>query len=152
MVSPLFNPLTIICIGVLTTEWCITEAKDFKATRLINGTAVCAIDKPTVVIAFDQLSLLSGDSNVCVPPAVQCALQCTRDESCTNFNYRDDPGQCELFHYTPTNCTIQPGCNHIQVDSRHISLTYVIYINYNFTKRRDHCLYTGHNCQTSKHY
>jgi len=117
MFSPVFHCLIIFCIGVLTTEWCITEAKDFKATRLINGTAVCAIDEPTVVIAFDQLSLLTGHSDACVPPAALCALQCTRDDSCTNYNYMEDLGRCELFHHTPTNCTIRPGCNHAQVET-----------------------------------
>ena len=117
MLSFIPSFLVILCVGGLIARRLFTEAKAFKATRLINGTAVCAIEEPTVVIAFDQLSLLSGHFNACVPSAAQCALQCTRDDNCTNYNYREDLGRCELFHYTPTNCSVTPGCNHIQVET-----------------------------------
>jgi len=55
--------LVILNLGVLTTCRYVSAVKEFKVTRLNNGTAVCAIDEPTVVIAFDQLSVLSDDSN-----------------------------------------------------------------------------------------
>src|SRR6218665_64542 len=83
----------------------------FEKTQYPNGTVTCALDKPSLVIPLDQLS--NGDT--CVAPGALCALQCLQDSDCTNYNYRNDPRTCEIYHYTPTNCSSVIGCYHAEV-------------------------------------
>src|SRR6218665_563290 len=89
------------------------SAKLFKYTRNVNGTVICALDQPSTVIPFDQLSSLPSGS--CSPMGVRCAWQCTLDQNCTNFNYREDQRSCDLFNYTPNICSTSQDCFHLQV-------------------------------------
>jgi len=82
-------------------------AKFFKYTQTLNGTAMCALDQPSLVIPFDQLFPLPSGS--CSPVGVRCAYQCALDPDCTNFNHKTDKRKCELFYYTPKNCSALPN-------------------------------------------
>ena len=87
----------------------------YRPTQNLNGTVMCALDQPSLVIPFDQLYSLPSGS--CSPIGVRCAWQCALDSNCTNFNYREDQGRCELFHYAPQNCSTVSKCNHLQVSN-----------------------------------
>ena len=89
------------------------SAKSFKYTQNLNGTMMCALDQPSLVIPFEKLSSLPSGS--CLPVGVRCAWQCTLDPDCTNFNYREDQMICELFYYTPDICSISQDCFHMHV-------------------------------------
>jgi len=101
----------LLLMSSLTCIWKpMAAAKVFEKTHYPNGTVTCALDKPSLVIPLDQLS--NGDT--CVAPGALCALQCLQDPDCTNYNYRNDP-TCEIYHYTPTNCSSVTGCYHAEV-------------------------------------
>jgi len=89
------------------------STKSFKYTQNPNGTVTCALGKPSLVIPFDQLSPLPDGS--CSPIGARCAWQCTLDPDCTNFNYREDQGSCDLFYYVPNICSISQDCFHMHV-------------------------------------
>lgn len=100
--------------------WGTTVMKSYKKTQCSNGTVVCAEGSPTATIPLDQLYAIPSSSKSCLSPAVLCAWQCDQDLNCTNFNYKYYSGTCEMFHYTPTDCSITSGCHHVQVG--HIKL------------------------------
>src|SRR6218665_1956710 len=101
----------LLLMSSLTCIWKpMAAGKVFEKTQYPNGTVTCALDKPSLVIPLDQLS----DVDSCIAPGALCALQCLQDPDCTNYNYRNDP-TCEIYHYTPTNCSSVTGCYHAEV-------------------------------------
>src|SRR6218665_62807 len=104
---------TLFLLVILVYAEKSNSAKSFKYTKYLNGTVMCALDKPSLVIPFDQLSPLPSGS--CSPIGVRCAWQCTLDPDCTNFNYREDQRSCDLFYYTPNICSISHECFYLQI-------------------------------------
>lgn len=96
-------------------------ARTFRKTRLCSSDILCADEVPSVILDADQLSNATMNSsyysNSCTSFGVLCSWECASDPGCTSFNYREDVRSCELFHYTPSNCSVTPGCSHLQVRS-----------------------------------
>ena len=81
-----------------------------EALRLMtqpDGTALCAVDPPTVRAAMSPA--MSG-----APEPVRCGMTCAVDAGCKQFNYvSTQPVQpCQLYHYRPTNFDVVPNCRH----------------------------------------
>lgn len=114
--------LSIILFLVDTADLMVAP-KSFVKTFLVNGTTLCAVGDPSLVISVNQWSVIQNGFGSCIPNGVNCAWRCTQDPSCTNFNYKEDLGLCELFYYTPTVCTIKLGCSHSQVICRGVLVT-----------------------------
>lgn len=101
--------LSTVILSVLSTS------RNFQMTRMSNGSQLCSNEKPSVTLYLSELPPLESSSNSCLPPSVRCSWECANDPECTNFNYYEtDPGICEQFHYTPTNCSSVVGCIHFQ--------------------------------------
>ena len=94
------------------------DQKSFAKVASSNGTELCSADPPSSVF---QVGGSGSKSCEGLPPSVQCAQLCTQLPNCTNFNYRTDGGQCQLYFYVPSLCTIQPDCTHFQVTQSNIS-------------------------------
>ena len=85
------------------------QGKSFKAIRSDNLTPLCAIDAPTKVISVQDLNLPT--INVAKPsPETLCAWRCTRNSTCTGFNWRSCNSSCEFYSYVPKACETKPGC------------------------------------------
>src|SRR5688572_17098238 len=106
------NTFLFLLIILIYAE-AVNASKSFKYTQNLDEAVMCALDQPSLVIPFDQLPPLPSGS--CSPNGVRCAWQCTLDPDCTNFNYREDERRCELFRYTPNNCSMLQECRHLQV-------------------------------------
>lgn len=103
--------LSAVILSVLSTS------RNFQMTSMSNGSQVCSDDKPSVTLYLSELPSLDSMSNSCLPPSVRCSWECANVPECTNFNYETDPGRCELFYYTSTNCSVVSGCGHFQASS-----------------------------------
>lgn len=100
---------TVIILSELATS------KNLQMTLTSNGSQICSDENPSVIFNISRLSSLDSVSSSCVPLSVRCSWECTNDPECTNFNYKEDPGLCELFYSTPKNCSAISGCAHFQV-------------------------------------
>src|SRR6218665_671189 len=89
--------------------------KTFKSTRFSNGTIACATDNPTKAFRLNQSQPCGECSKSCKVYGMQCAWLCSQDDGCTNYNYKEDSGMCDIFHYTPRNVSFVPGCYNFQV-------------------------------------
>ena len=94
------------------------ECKTFKSTRFPNGTIACATDSPTKTSPLNQIHSCGECSEYCKVYGMQCTWLCSQDDDCTNYNYREDLGMCEIFHYTQRNVSFIPGCYNFQVCSK----------------------------------
>jgi hypothetical protein len=74
----------------------------FTPLLLANGSAMCATDQPSLVVTVASiLGIPDG-----VPDAVRCGMVCKGYSGCSSFNYRQSSGGlCEMYTYTPQNCT-----------------------------------------------
>ena len=99
-----FNFAAIQCVlfVFLAKPTVETVQKTFVKMTSISGSNVCAVDTPSFVFT-------AVVNSFCVPPSAQCAWSCTREPSCTSYNYKTVVQQCELYFYEPTNFT----CIHI---------------------------------------
>jgi len=97
-----------------------SRTDSFVKTTDVNGTVMCATEEPSLVYDLNQLSVQSHGVT-CVPPGVYCAWKCNLEQNCTNFNYIENIKRCELFFYTPSNCTSTQFCSHEQANA-HIAI------------------------------
>src|SRR6218665_1866598 len=104
-----------LLLVMLQMTWEI-DAKSFTRTSNENGTVMCATEDPSLVFGVHQLSVQSTGAT-CVPLGMYCAWKCNMESNCTNFNYREDIKRCELFFYTPSNCTSIQFCSHEQAST-----------------------------------
>jgi len=77
-------------------------------TRAADGAALCALDPPTVNVSVATSTMVEA------PVAVRCAMSCTSDIDCENFNYVSSPTEtpCQLYLYQPNNFAVVPNCQH----------------------------------------
>jgi len=74
--------------------------------RSSDGAALCAMDDPTVNAEMSQRVLGA-------PAVVRCAMTCTDDVGCKQFNYLSRGSKpCQLYHYRPTNFDVSANCQH----------------------------------------
>jgi len=107
--------MTNIPINVLAAIfWLITMAVAGNEARLLltlmrrssDGAALCAMDDPTVNAEMSQRVLGA-------PAVVRCAMTCTDDVGCKQFNYLSRGSKpCQLYHYRPTNFDVSANCQH----------------------------------------
>src|SRR6218665_1682686 len=109
----IYQCLLVLYIWLLVME--SRACKTFKSKRFPNGTVACANDSPTTVFTLIQTHPCGECSESCTVYGMQCAWRCSQDDYCTNYNYREDVGKCEIFHYTPRNVSLVPGCYNFQV-------------------------------------
>lgn len=89
---------------------------NFRVRYDSNGRSLCPIiDCPSVSFSSSQLAIAFPTSPVHIPGEIQCAWKCTNDLNCTCFNWKGQSGQCELYYYTPANCSYSCGCLHFEV-------------------------------------
>ena len=74
------------------------KTNNFIAVLSSLQTEVCAVDPP-------YASTLSVRSDV------QCAVLCTVNDRCTDYNYNRKKQQCDIYHSRPTNYTAVEGCS-----------------------------------------
>src|SRR6218665_1850724 len=103
----------IVSVVILTLSEATTT---FERTLDSNGSTTCAISAPSLVIRIDQLVSFLPEVG-CLPPEVRCGWVCTRDTSCSNYNYKQGLTECEIYHYAPTICSFQQGCSHLRVNN-----------------------------------
>ena|SRR6218665_427262 len=111
-------PRIYLCLLVLNMWLLIMESyecKTFKSTRFPNGTIACATDEPTTVFPLNQNHPCGECSDSCKMYGMQCAWLCSQDDDCTNYNYREDNGMCDIFHCTPQHVSFVTGCYNFQV-------------------------------------
>src|SRR6218665_223106 len=115
-----------LLLVMLQLTWGI-DSKPFTRTSNENGTVMCATDEPSLVFGVHQLAVQSTEAT-CVPLGMYCAWKCNMESNCTNFNYREDTKRCELFFYTPSNCTSIQFCSHEQasIPSNNSNNTYFL--------------------------
>ena len=87
-------------------------------TRAADGAALCALDPPTVNVSV--ATSLTAEA----PAAVRCAMSCTSDNDCENFNYVSSPTEtpCQLYLYQPNNFAVVPNCQHYHSCSGELQL------------------------------
>jgi len=102
-----------LLLVMIQLTWGI-DAKSFTKTSQENGTVMCATEEPSLVFEPHQLTVQSTEAT-CVPLGMYCAWKCSLEPNCTNFNYREDTNRCELFFYSPSNCTSIQFCTHSEV-------------------------------------
>ena len=69
----------------------------FTAVLASDGSRMCATDPPYT-------------STVPVRSQVLCAVQCTHDKMCTDFNYHDKLNRCDRYHSSPISYSAVNGC------------------------------------------
>src|SRR6218665_2498918 len=94
----IYQCLLVLNIWLLVMESC--ACKTFKSKRFPNGTVACANDNPTTVFTLNQTHPRGECSESCTVYGMQYAWRCSQDDCCTNYNYREDLGKCEMFYYT----------------------------------------------------
>lgn len=96
-----------------------------------NGSAYCAVDVPTTVFPVSDIVGIPD----AVPDAVRCGYACTGFVNCTSYNHKIGittasnfnswDSVCELFTFTPHNCTTllrSTNCVHYQVGEPFLDL------------------------------
>ena len=113
---------TITLLRLFTPS--VSEAS-FVAVTSSTGAILCSTEPPSSLFDVTMTSCGTG-----LPPSVQCAARCSLVSNCTNFNYRDDLKQCQLYFYVPTVCTVQQTCTHFQVGVTRCFKGYLWYLSY----------------------
>jgi hypothetical protein len=111
----LFLMTFVVDIVTVSTD----DIKSFTLLTFAYGTRFCAVNSPSaVVLTSDVLGISDGVG----PPSVTCGLSCSSYSGCVGYNYRQLPirspadGQCELYTFTPSNCTtIDDNCEYYEV-------------------------------------
>jgi len=100
-----------------------SNTESFVKTTDVTGTVMCATEKPSLAFEPQKLAVQSTGTT-CVPLEIYCAWKCNLEPNCTNFNYREDVKRCELFFYSPSNCTSIQFCDHKQANT-HTAITHL---------------------------
>jgi hypothetical protein len=76
----------------------------FSTVKAANGSALCAMSKPSKVVSARSKG--------------QCGVAClVEGPSCSHVNYRQNAQVCEVFTSPPTDYQVQPDCVLLQVGS-----------------------------------
>src|SRR6218665_476144 len=109
--------LFVSFLMVTTFEASITQKTqgNFRILYDSSGRSLCPIDSSSASFSSDQLAVAFPGSRTHHPGEMLCAWKCTNDVNCTSFNWKIGSGRCELYYYTPTNCSYSCGCLHFEV-------------------------------------
>ena len=108
MIPPSFSRSLFFILWMLspTLSQQVGRQKFFKQVHSLDGVSTpCASDKPACSFKVRAGRLDTSASGV------ECAQRCTTDVDCVYFNYKSDVGLCELYDWTPRNCSNQSGCS-----------------------------------------
>ena len=83
----------------------VSEAR-FEAVTSSIRSILCSTEPPSSMFDVTMTSCGTG-----LPPSVQFAARCSLVPNCTNFDYRADLKQCQLYFYVPT-VLYWPACLH----------------------------------------
>ena len=109
--------LTIIFTSILpsraSTILPTKSTKTFRPVMSPQRQLLCVVDNPSQVLTDYELKHdvnMFGLSAPVIPSEVLCSYRCTAESNCTDFVYRYDIQQCQLYYFWPTTCLVQPRC------------------------------------------
>ena len=105
---------------------------NFRIISDSSGRSLCPVDSSSVSFSSDQLAIAFPGSGKHPPGEILCAWKCAKDVNCTSFNWKSGSGRCELYYYTPTNCSYSCGCLHFEVGATHTDLIKIISCSINY--------------------
>ena len=98
--------LTSLCLCDIARGGLLDRLNRFTAVKADNGSVMCAVNSPDVLLTTGQLS------------RVRCGQQCVNTDQfpCSGYNFRTTDNTCELFaNYTVRQYEVQSDCKHYTV-------------------------------------